>query len=113
MANIKGIVVELKTGSESWAGTDNFLYLGVAGTNGGREFALDVSGFDDFKVDSKVNYIIGESFGIDPSGPEKVPRSSPSTLTKGSQIGQPSVTQVYLRKYGGTDEDADDAWRLS
>jgi len=112
MADIEGIVVELTTGSQSWAGTDNHLYLGVVGTQGGREFSLDVSGFNDFEAGSKVNYVIGKEFPLALPGPEKKPITAPASLTGGSKISQPHVTHVYLRKQGLLTEASDDAWQL-
>ena len=112
MADIRGIVVELETGSESWAGTNDHLFVGVVGTKGGREFNLDVSGFNDFEPDTKVNYQIGEKFVLALPGPEKVPRTAPASLLGGSKIDQLSVDQVYLRKQGAMHESADNAWKL-
>ncbi|MBN8246698.1 MAG: hypothetical protein J0L84_04560 [Verrucomicrobia bacterium] len=112
MADIEGIVVELTTGSQSWAGTNDQLFLGVVGTRGGREFNLDVSGFNDFEPNTKVNYVIGKEFALALSGPEKKPITAPASLTQGSKMDQPSITHVYLRKQGQMSQNADDAWRL-
>ena len=113
MADVQGIVVELETGSETWAGTDDQLFVGVVGTEGGREFNLNVSGFDDFESGIKVNYVIGQEFAFDASGPEKTPITAPASLIGGSKINQPSVTHVYLRKQGVMDASVDNAWRLA
>ena len=112
MGDIEGIVVELETGSQSWAGTDDQLFVGVAGTQGGREFNLNVSGFNDFEPGTKVNYQIGKEFALALSGPEKRPITAPASLLSGSKIDQLSVTHVYLRKQGDMRQDVDDAWRL-
>ena len=73
MPDIEGIVVELETGSQSWAGTNDQLFVGIVGTGGGREFNLNVSNFNDFEANSKVNYQIGKEFALSLSGPEKKP----------------------------------------
>ena len=41
---VTGIYLSVTTGSQTWAGTDDALYLGLAGTVGGREFFLDTNG---------------------------------------------------------------------
>ena len=112
MADIEGIVVELETGNQSWAGTDDHLFVGVVGTHGGREFNLNVSGFNDFEPGTKVNYQIGKEFALALSGPEKTPITAPASLLTGSKIDQTSVTHVYLRKQGDMSQDVDNAWRL-
>jgi hypothetical protein len=112
MPDIEGIVVELETGSQSWAGTNDQLFVGIVGTGGGREFNLNVSNFNDFEANSKVNYQIGKEFALSLSGPEKKPTTAPSSLLGGSKIDQPAVTHVYLRKQGEMNGDADNAWRL-
>src|SRR5439155_3342187 len=80
MADVEGIVVELETGNQSWAGTDDQLFVGVVGTQGGREFNLNVSGFNDFEPGTKVNYKIGKEFALALSGPEKTPITAPASL---------------------------------
>lgn len=112
MPDVEGIVVELETGSQTWAGTDDHLFLGVVGTEGGREFNLNVSGFNDYEPGTKVNYELGEEFAFDAAGPEKTPIKAPAALTSGSSIEQTAVTHVYLRKHGVGSPSADDAWRL-
>ncbi len=113
MADIRGIVVELETGNQRWAGTDDQLFVGIVGTLGGREFNLDVARFNDFEPGTKVNYQIGEESPVlTTEGPEKVPITAPARLMGGSLIDQPSVTHVYLRKQGDMDRDVDNAWQL-
>lgn len=112
MADVEGIVVEIETGSQSWAGTDDHLYVGIVGTEGGREFNLNVAGFDDYEPGTKVNYVLGEEFAFDAPGPEKTPIRAPDALTGGSQMGQGAVTHVYLRKHGVGSPSEDDAWRM-
>jgi hypothetical protein len=78
----------------------------------GREFNLNVSGFNDYEPGSKINYEIGEVSAFDPSGPEKTPHEATSALMGGNRIEQRSVTHVYLRKHGRYDQSEDDAWKL-
>ena len=56
MSNLTGIFVSLTTGGQWWAGTNDHLYIGVVGSVGGREFALDVAGFNDFEKGTVVPY---------------------------------------------------------
>ncbi|MGH7233410.1 MAG: hypothetical protein ACREJU_18920 [Nitrospiraceae bacterium] len=112
MADVEGIVVELETSNESWAGLGDHLYVGVCGTEGGREFNLNVANFDDYEPGSKINYEIGKKFAFDAPGPEKTPITAPNALTGGSKVEQPAVTHVYLRKHGRDTSSADDAWKL-
>ena len=47
MPHIRGMKVELHTHYNPFSGTDDHIYIGVYGTDGGREFPLDAPG-DDF-----------------------------------------------------------------
>jgi hypothetical protein len=47
MGNIKGIRIDIRVGSQSWAPSVDKLFLGVHGLSGGREFRLD----GDLKLD--------------------------------------------------------------
>ncbi len=106
MTAITGIFVSLTTGGQSWAGTDDQLYLGVPGRGGGREFNLNVAGFDDFEPGTTVTYKIG-----DVVFPGLTPITAPGDLTA-APIQIEHVTHVYLRKLGRLSQSADDAWRL-
>lgn len=109
MSNISGIFVSLTTAGQWWAGTDNHLYLGVVGTVGGREFALDVEGFNDFEKGTVVTYSIGPGASVFGG---KIPATAPDALAQ-MTICQPNVTHLYLRKQGDRTHEGDDAWRLS
>ena len=52
MAHVKGILVELRTATGSGSGTKDHIYIGVQGQGGGREFPLDVRGFNDHILES-------------------------------------------------------------
>ena len=109
MSKITGIFVSLTTGEQWWAGTDDHVYIGVVGTVGGREFALDVSGFNDFEQGTVVPYSIGPGaafFG------GRIPATAPAALAD-MTICLPNVTHVYLRKQGDRTHEGDDAWRIS
>ena len=109
MSKINGIFVSLSTAGQWWAGTNNHLYLGVVGTVGGREFALNVAGFDDFEEGTVVTYSIGPGAALFGG---KIPATAPQALAE-MTICQPNVTHVYLRKQGDRTFDGDDMWRLS
>ena len=109
MSKLSGIFVSLTTASQWWAGSNDHLYLGVVGTVGGREFALNVDGFDDFEEGSVVTYSIGPDavvFG------GKTPETAPDSLAE-MTICQPNITHLYIRKQGDRTYEGDDAWRLS
>lgn len=109
MAKLNGIFVSLTTGAAWWAGTNDHIYIGVVGTVGGREFALNVDGFDDFEEGTVVPYSIGP--GADVFG-GRTPATAPAELSA-MTICQPNVTHVYLRKQGDRTFTGDDAWHLS
>lgn len=108
MSKITGIFVSLTTANPWWAGTNDHLYLGVVGTVGGREFALDVEGFDDFEEGTIVTYSIGPDAAVFGG---KHPATAATALAE-MTICQPNVTHVYLRKQGDRTHKGDDAWRL-
>ena len=106
MSKLNGIFVSLTTGNKKWSGTDDHLYIGLAGTVGGREFAPDVKGFNDFEKGTVVTYSIGPGalvFG------GRVPATAPAALSK-MTICQPNITHVYIRKLALGTVSADDAW---
>ena len=109
MSNLDGIFVSLTTAGQWWAGTDDHLYIGVVGTVGGREFALNVEGFNDFEKGTVVTYSIGPGAALFGG---RIPETAPGALAE-MIICQPNVTHVYLRKQGDRTFKEDDAWRLS
>jgi len=117
MSHVRGMVVNLKTGSGTNDGTDDHIYIGVVGTGGGKEFPLDTSGFNDFEKGSDVTYVLGTVWdGTVISAPGvKHPRFSGGTdfnSPRRFRIELNDVTQVYVRKGGTRKSDGDDAYRL-
>jgi hypothetical protein len=108
MSELNGIFVSLTTGSSTWAGTDDHLYVDVAGTVGGREFALAVDDFDDFEAGTVVPYSIGPGAAVF-GGRE--PDTAADQLER-MTICQPNVTHVSLRKQGDRTHAGDDYWEL-
>ena len=112
MNYLKGLIVRLKTGSARYAGTDDALYLGVAGVAGGREFPLDVRWFDDAERVSDVKYALGdvwdESAVVGARQPKLADRdwNDPKLF----YIGFDGIDRVYLRKQVGN--RSDDAYQL-
>jgi hypothetical protein len=109
MSAINGIFVSIQTSNVPWAGTNDHMYLGVVGTVGGREFALNVEGFNDFEEGTIVTYSIGPGAAVFNG---KIPATAAAALDE-MLICQPNVTHVYLRKQGDRTFKGDDAWRLS
>lgn len=108
MSEITGIFVSLTTGTGQWSGTDDHIYVGICGTVGGREFALNVEDFDDFEERTTVGYSIGS--GADPFGGRE-PETAERQFEK-MTICLPNVTHVYLRKQGDRTHSGDDYWDL-
>jgi hypothetical protein len=97
---VTGIYLSLSTGPEPWAGTDDALYLGLAGTVGGREFFIDTGRL---AANSTKTFKWGDaSFNAD------VEKAS----VGGTIICRPNLTHVYLRKHGLGSRSADNAWKL-
>lgn len=97
---VTGIYLSLTTGAESWAATDDALYLGLAGTIGGREFFVDAGRL---AAGSRKTFKWGEA-----SFPADVEKAS----VGGTVICRPNLTHVYLRKLGLGSRRADNAWQL-
>lgn len=117
MSTIKGIVVRLKTSTTSWAGTNDHIYIGVVGKQGGREFPLDVRGFNDFEKGTDIKYWFGTVWeGGALTGAKKPYQSSPESGKWNDpapdNIELSKVDYVYLRKAGDRTIDEDDAYIL-
>ena len=115
MSHLRGMVVNLKTLGGGTDGTDDHIYIGVVGTGGGREFPLDVSGFNDFEEGSDVTYALGTVWdGVAISAPGvKNPRFSGGTdwnSPRRYRIELNDVTHVYIRKGGTRKGDDDDRY---
>ena len=119
MAKITRIDVRVKTGSQSEAGTDGDVYIGI----GGREFGLD-SAADDFERGSDRTYILGEGSNVTAGGSPSFPyqlltenldrfpvymRFSPKdrndfwNLESVTATVNPGPAQVQFQALGGTD----------
>jgi len=110
MANIKGMVVVLKTKTGSYTGTDNHIYVGLGGKQGGSEFPLDVRGFDDFEAGT-VRYWLGDVWdGTALSGARNPYSSSTWNDPEKRYIDLERVDYVYLRKQSYTKDD--DKWKM-
>ena len=115
MTHLRGMVVDLKTSSQSGAGTDAHIYIGVVGTRGGREFPLDVEGFNDFEPGPDVKYWLGTVWdGTAITGSRKPRGSEPggNNNPQRYRIELDDVPFVYIRKAAGLTEGSDDAYRL-
>ncbi len=114
MGVIKGMVVRLRGSSYNWAGTDDQLYVGVVGRGGGREFPMDVHGFDDFEQGTDVKYWLGTVWeGGALTGAKKPWQSEPPggwNTPEYDAVDIQKVDYVYLRKQS-VDKD-DDAYSL-
>ena len=111
MANIKGILVRLKTENEKYAGTDNHIYVGIVGKGGGSEFPLDVKGFNDFEKGADVKYWLGDVWdGTALSGAKNPYKAYEWNDPEIRYIDLDKVDYVYLRKQSYTKDD--DAWKM-
>jgi hypothetical protein len=108
------MVVRLHTGTGRHSGTDDMIYVGVAGSRGGREFPLDVAWFDDFERRSRVKYALGEIWDEDLLAGARQPKHARADWNDPSQmaVGLDGIDRVYLRKQGGRRAADDDAWEL-
>ena len=111
---LRGMIVQLNTGLSRHAGTDDPLYVGVSGTDGGREFPLDVAWFDDFERRSRVKYALGEIWDEDALAGARRPKQAKLGWNDPSlfYVGFDAIDRVYLRKQSGRRAGQDDAYEL-
>lgn len=113
MSHVRGMVVRLKTKNESYAGTDDHIYIGVVGTDGGREFPLDVRGFNDFEPGTDVKYWLGDVWdgGVlsNAKNPYQAHAWNDPELWR---IEMDQVNQVYVRKGGTRTGGQDNAYKM-
>ena len=119
MSKILGITVGLKTGPGVWSGTDDHIYVGIIGKGGGREFPLDVTGYDDFEPGTYASYLLGTVWGYDqPKGPPlKALHPFASSLGGWNDPGKwdidlQKIDYVYLRKAGSRSGGDDDLYEM-
>lgn len=109
------MVVRLKTENQAYAGTDDHIYIGVVGKDGGREFPLDVRAFNDFEKGTDVLYWLGTVW----DGNAVVGAKKPKHSTPGGRnnpwwyhIELNDVEYVYIRKAGNRTTSGDDAYKF-
>ena len=114
MSTLRGIVVYLATGTAPRSGTDDALYVGVSGSDGGREFPLDTAFFDDFERRSRVRYALGEVWEESALVGAKVPKLAKASWNDPTyfHVGLSAIDRVYLRKQCGRRSRDDDAYQL-
>ena len=114
MSTLRGMVVQLNTGLGRHSGTDDALYVGIAGTQGGREFPLDVKWFDDFERRSRVKYSLGEVWDESSLVGARQPKMAKANWNDPTlfYIGFQEIDRVFLRKQTGRRRADDDAYEL-
>ncbi|MDN5872528.1 MAG: hypothetical protein L0H73_17685 [Nitrococcus sp.] len=116
MSHIRGILVYLVTHQDSDSGTDDWIYLGLWGTDGGREFPLASDQIDDFETSSARYYHLGRvPPGELPSDAVRPHQTAPGEANDPEplDIELNSVQHVYLRKAEyGSYPDGDNAYKL-
>lgn len=101
MTHLRGMIVELVTGNDKFAGTDDMIYIGVVGKGGGREFPLDVNSFNDFEKGTTVKYHLGTVWdGAALNGTLKPAQSEPNQKNdpKWHRVELDEIDYVYIRK---------------
>ena len=97
---ITGIYLSITTGAQTWAATDDPIYLGLVGTVGGREFFIAP---DRVRRNATTTFKWGDAvFNADVE----------TASIGGTVICRPNLTHVYLRKLGLGSRGADNAFRL-
>ena len=111
---LRGMVVQLNTGTAPEAGTDDALYVGVSGTAGGREFPLDVAWFDDFERRSRVKYQLGQVWEDEACAGAKKPKMSENEWNDPGlfYVGFDAIDRIYLRKQSSRGAQRDNAYEL-
>lgn len=117
MSKILGITVGLKTGPGVWSGTDDHIYVGIIGKGGGREFPLDVKGYDDFEPGTYASYLLGTVWAVDQQAAKKALHPFESSLGDWNdpnkwEIDLQKIDYVYLRKAGSRSGSDDDMYEM-
>lgn len=121
---LKGIYTRLKT--RGWgpaAGTNERIYAGIIGKQGGSEFPVWVSDYDDYEHGTDVEYVFGDVWEGDKASGSNVKHPALSDGANDPErryIDLSSVDYVYLRKHsyeggspgGGTVSGKDDFWGM-
>jgi len=99
---IKGIYVEIKVGPVGYAPSNDPMYIGIYGKNGGREFALDAENYEEFDSPNKIVKLQIGDFCCEKDGVLQVRHSDPAGGSN-TPINYPleleDIEYVYLRKY--------------
>src|SRR5262245_21421500 len=101
MAHLRGMIVTLVTDSRVESDTDEQLYVGVWGIDGGREFPLASKFFDDnFNTGTTQVFSLGTLPVPTPVGSMPSDRAGPGEPNDPAllHIDLSSVQYVYLRK---------------
>lgn len=115
MTHLRGMVVRVVTDAENNAGTDDMIYIGVIGKGGGREFPLDVAGFNDWEKGSNIKYHLGTVWdGAALNGTKKPLHSEPGQKNDPMwhRVELDEVDYVYIRKQGDNTKTGDDRYRF-
>ncbi len=115
MTHLRGMIVRIQTDGEAWAGTDDMLYIGVYGKGGGREFPLDVKGFNDWEKGTDIKYHLGTVWdGAALNGTKKPIDSEPGQKNDPMwhRVELDEVDYVYIRKQGDNTKSGDDRYRF-
>jgi hypothetical protein len=116
MSHLLGMVVTLTTASGGLnLGTDDHIYIGVVGTDGGREFPLDTVGFNDWEAGTTITYVLGSVWAAVPANHKEPKYSQPGERNDPAvfrtELG--NVDHVYIRKQGDRTKDGDDAYTFT
>lgn len=116
VGKITGIGLELYVDNWPPSDTEDALYLGVYGSSGGREFPLDVQGYEEFQPGEDVKLNIGGLCHWQANqNPHIVTASTGGAANDPAidNIDLDSVEFVYLRKNLGSAQGLDDELKLS
>jgi hypothetical protein len=113
MHEMEGMLVTLETDTGKYSGTDDHIYVGVFGKEGGSEFPLDVHGFNDFEPGTVVKYWFGDVWEDGVLAGAKRPYEADGwNNPEKRSINLEKVDYVYLRKHSHKGGSDDDAWKM-
>ena len=112
MPHLRGIIAKIRTGADP---TDDRVYVGFLGKDGGREFPLDDPSFNDFQANSNEKYILGAVFDpVEASGARVSVQSTgiDENSPRRHHFDLSAIDYVYLRKAGSRRGADDDSFEL-